>query len=383
MARLTWGMIGGGEGSQIGPAHRLAARLDGLFDFAAGAVDIEPERGRRFARSLGVPADRAYGDWREMLEDEESRADRLDLVTIATPNATHYEIARAFLEAGFDLLIEKPMTMTVDEARDIVEFARNSRRICAVNYGYTGYPLVRHMRAMVARGDVGEVRLIKGEFAHGFHADAGDKDNARIRWRYDPVEAGMSAVTTDCGIHTLHMASFVTGQTPTSVSADFVSVVPGRALEDDSMLSLRFSGGAVGRLWTSAVAVGRMHGLTLQVFGTRGGLRWAQEWPNQLYWTPLNGPTQILERGAQGLSVDAERASRIAAGHAEGLPVAFANIYADLAEVLSARSEGREPDPASTLYPGATDGLVSVAAVTAAARSAANGSAWTTISPWE
>ena len=383
MAELRWGLIGGGEGSQIGPAHRLAARLDGYFDFVAGALDIEPKRGRRFARSLGVPADRAYGDWREMLEHEKSRADRLDLVTIATPNATHYEIARAFLEAGYDLLVEKPMTMTVEEARDIVEIATESGRICAVNFSYTGYPLVRHMRAMIARGDLGEIRLIKAEFAHGFHADANDVDNARIRWRYDPAEAGISAVTADCGIHALHMACFVTGQTPTSVSADFVSVVPDRVLEDDSMLSLRFSGGAVGRLWSSAVAVGRMHGLTLQVFGSRGGLRWAQEWPNQLYWTPLNGPTQILERGAQGLSADAERASRIAAGHAEGLPVAFANIYADLAEVLSARREGREPDPASTFYPGAADGLISVAAVTAAVRSATKGSAWTTISPWD
>ena len=196
---------------------------------------------------------------------------------------------------------------------------------------------------MVARGDLGEVRLIKAEFAHGFHADADDGDNARIRWRYDPAEAGISAVTTDCGIHALHMACFVTGQTPTSVSADFVSLVPEHVLEDDSMLSLRFSGGAVGRLWTSAVAVGRMHGLTMQIFGTKGGLRWAQEWPNQLYWTPLNEPAQILERGAPGLSADAEKASRIAAGHAEGLPVAFANIYADLAEVLSARREGANP----------------------------------------
>ena len=383
MARLKWGMIGGGEGSQIGPAHRLAARLDGYFDFVAGALDIEPERGRRFAQSLGVPADRAYGSWREMLECERSRADRLDLVTIATPNATHYEIARAFLKAGFDLLIEKPMTMAVDESRDIVETARTSGRICAANFGYTGYSLVRHMRAMVARGDLGEIRVIKAEFAHGFHADANDEDNARLRWRYDPAEAGVSAVTTDCGIHALHMAYFVTGQTPTSVSADLVSCVPGRVLEDDSMLSLRFSGGAVGRLWTSAVAVGRMHGLTMQIFGAMGGLRWAQEWPNQLYWTPLNGPTQILERGAPGLSPDAEKASRIATGHAEGLPVAFANIYADLAEVLSARREGREPDPASTRYPGAADGLILVVAVAAAVQSAANGSAWTTISPWD
>ncbi len=379
MTKLNWGMIGGGEGSQIGSAHRIGAGLDGYFRFAAGALDIDPVRGRDFAGRLGVSEDRAYATWQEMLAGEKDRADRIDLVTVATPNATHYEITRAFLETGFHVLCEKPMTMTVAEAGDIVRIAGEAGQICAVNYGYSGYALARQMRAMVAGGDLGKVRLVVAEFAHGFHADAADADNPRVRWRYDPAQAGVSAVLSDAGIHALHLACFATGQNVVSLSADFASCIESRQLEDDALIAFRMDGGAVGRLWTSAVAIGRMHGLTLQVFGEKGGLRWAQEQPNQLYWTPLGEPTRILERGAGGLSPQAERASRVAVGHAEGMPLAFANIYSDLAEVISARKAGREPDPAATHYPNALDGFSSMAAVFAAAHSAGNGGAWTEV----
>ena len=377
MARLKWGMIGGGEGSQIGPAHRISAALDGHYDMVAGALDVDSVRGRAFAARLGIDPARAYGDWREMLEGERSRPDRVDLVTVATPNATHYQITKAFLEAGINVLCEKPMTVTTEEAEDIVETARRSKAICAVNYGYTGYALVRHMRAMVARGDLGRVRLIKVEFAHGFHADAADADNPRIRWRYDPAQAGVSAQFADCGIHALHMASFVSGQEAESLSADFARCVEGRELVDDAMVNVRMSGGAFVRLWTSSVAIGRMHGLNIQVFGEKGGLRWAQEWPNQLYWTPLNGRTEILERGGPGLSPEADRASRVTIGHAEGMPLAFANIYADLAEVIRARREDRVPDPLACSYPTAEDGLRSIAAIRAAVDSASRHGTWT------
>lgn len=376
MARLKWGMIGGGEGSQIGPAHRISAAVDGLFDFAAGALDAVPEKGREFASRLGVAADRAYGDWKEMLEGERNRADRIDLVTVATPNNTHHAITKAFLEAGINVLCEKPMTVTVEEAEDIVETAKKSGAICAVNYGYSGYALVRHMRAMVKRGDLGKVRLIKAEFAHGFHADEADADNPRVRWRYDPAQAGISAQFADCGIHALHMASFVSGQEAKELTADFVSTLKSRTLEDDAMVSFRMDGGAVLRLWTSSVAVGRMHGLNIQVFGEKGGMRWAQEWPNQLFWTPLNGRTEIIERGGPNLSPEADRASRVTIGHAEGMPLAFANIYADLAEVIRAMKEGRKPDPAACHYPTAVDGLRSIAAIRAAVHSAKAGGTW-------
>nr|WP_281494046.1 Gfo/Idh/MocA family oxidoreductase [Jannaschia sp. S6380] len=368
-------MIGGGEGSQIGPAHRLGAGLDGLFTFAAGALDHRADAGIAYGRSLGL-GDRAYGSWQEMLAAEAARDDRVDLVTVATPNATHFEITRAFLEAGFHVLCEKPMTMSVEEGEIIVETARRTGRICAVNYGYSGYSLVRHMRAMVARGDLGRVRLVKADFAHGHHADAGDADNPRVRWRYDPAQAGVSAQFADCGIHALHMASFVTGQEVTKLSADIVSCIPSRTLEDDAMVDFRMDGGTVGRLWTSSIALGRQHGLAIEVFGETGGLRWSQEQPNQLYHMPLGGRLQVIERGEADLSPEADRTSRVTVGHAEGMPLAFANIYKDLAEAITATKEGRAIDPAADLYPRAEDGLRSMAAVAAVAESGRNDGAW-------
>lgn len=381
MGELTWGMVGGGEGSQIGPAHRIGVSIDGLYVLAAGALDVDPERARAFAVKLGVAEDRAYGGWREMLAGEQNRRDRIDLVTVATPNATHYPIAKAFLESGIAVLCEKPMTMTVAEAEDLVAAVKRTDAVFAVNYGYSGYPLVRHMRAMVGRGDLGRIRLIKAEFAHGFHANSADADNPRVRWRYDPAQVGPSAQFADCGIHALHMASYVSRQQPRELSADFASCVANRVLEDDAMVSFRMNGGAILRLWTSSVAIGRFHGLNIQVFGEKGGLRWAQEWPNQLYWTPLNGRTQILERGERDLSPEADRASRVAIGHAEGFPLAFANIYADLSEAIRARKEGRAPDPIAGDYPSAEDGLRSVAAIAAAVNSAKRGGQWVDARP--
>lgn len=380
MTKLNWGLIGGGAGSQIGPAHRLGAGLDGLFQLSAGAFDIDPEKSRAFGATLDVAADRSYGTWQEMLQTESARTERdgrLDLVTVATPNSTHFEITKAFLEAGFHVLCEKPMTMNVQEAEQVVAAAKASGKVCAVNYGYSGYPMVRHMRAMVARGDIGKVRVVKAEFAHGFHADAADADNPRVRWRYDPAQIGMSAQFADCGIHAMHMAGFIAGQEVHKLSADFVSTIPSRQLEDDAMINFRMDGGAVGRLWTSSIAVGRMHGLTIQVFGETGGLRWAQEHPNQVYYTPISEPvTRVLERGGPGLSPEADRASRVTIGHAEGMPLAFANIYSDLAEVISAGKTGRAPDPAATHYPDAVDGLRSMAAVFACVQSSKKDGAW-------
>lgn len=381
MTKLKWGMIGGGEGSQIGPAHRLGSGLDDLFEFTAGALDHRPDEGRAYAQHLGLAKDRAYGDWKEMLEGERNRDDRVDLVTVATPNSTHFEITKTFLEAGFHVLCEKPMTMTVEEGEDIVKTAESSGSICAVNYGYTGYSLVRHMRAMIARGDLGKIRLINCEFAHGHHADAADADNPRVRWRYDPAQAGVSAQFADCGIHAMHMASFITSQEVTRLSADIVSCIASRELEDDAMVNFRMDGGTVGRLWTSSVAVGRQHGLGIQVFGEKGGLRWTQEQPNQLYWMPLNERLQIIERGEASLSPEADRTTRVTIGHAEGMPLAFANIYKDLAEAIHAIKENRAIDPAANLYPRALDGLRSMAAVSAVAKSGRSDAAWVDARP--
>ena len=374
MKPINWGLIGGGRGSQIGPAHRLGARLDGLFNFKAAALDHRPDEGRAYGVELGLDDDRSYGDWREMLEGERNRDDRVELVTIATPNDTHYEISKAFLEAGFHVLCEKPLTMNVEQAEDLVRVAAASGKICAVNYGYSGYSLVRHMRAMVARGDIGKVRMVFAEFAHGHHADAADADNPRVRWRYDPTKVGVSAQFADCGIHAMHMASFVTNQRVEQLSADCVSLIPSRELEDDAMVNFRMSGGTVGRLWTSSCAIGRQHGLTIQVFGETGGLRWAQEQPNQLYYTPVGGRTQVIERGEANLSPEADRSSRVTVGHAEGMPLAFGNIYTELAQAIEMEKQGQTPDLG--LIPMVDAGADSIKAIAAVARSGNSNGSW-------
>jgi predicted dehydrogenase len=223
--------------------------------------------------------------------------------------------------------------------------------------------------------------MVVAEFAHGHHADAADADNPRVRWRYDPAQAGISAQFADCGIHALHMASFVIGQEVARLAADTVSCISSRILEDDAQVNLRFDGGAVGRLWTSSIAIGRQHGLTLQVFGETGGLRWAQEHPNQLYYMPLGQRLQVIERGEAGLSPEADRASRVTIGHAEGMPLAFANIYRDLADAIAASRSGAAPQPAAALFPRAEDGLRSMAAVFAVAESGRMGGAWVDARP--
>ena len=373
MKKLNWGMIGGGEGSQIGPAHRLGAQADGNFTLAAGALDHDAERGRAYAQSLGVAAERAYGDWREMLAGESGRDDRVDLVTVATPNSTHFEITKSFLEAGFNVLCEKPMTMTVEEGEEIVKIAAKSGKTCAVNYCYSAYPMVREMRHMVRSGEVGKVRLIVTNFSHGHHGDAADADNPRVRWRYDPAMAGVSGQFADCGIHALHMASFIADNQVVSLSADFASTIPSRELEDDAMVNFRLEGGTVGRLWTSSVAIGRQHGFDIQVFGETGGMRWASEQPNQVYYTAVGGRTQIMEKGDDSLSDEAGRLSRVAIAHPEGFPLAVANIYVDLAATI--RGETRDS------LPTAEDGLRSMAAVHQAVESAKNDGAWVDARP--
>ncbi len=368
MTKLRWGMIGGGEGSQIGPAHRLGALADGLFEFSAAALDHRPDIGRNYAISLGVSENRSYGDWHEMLTSEIKRDDRIDLVTVATPNSTHFEITKAFLEAGFNVLCEKPMTMTVEEGEEIVKIANKVGKLCTVNYCYSAYPMVRQARAMVKNGELGKIRLIVTNFSHGHHGDADDADNPRVRWRYDPKMAGVSGQFADCGIHALHMASFIVNDEVEVVSADFASTIQGRELEDDAMVNFRMVSGTVGRLWTSSVAIGRQHGFDIQVFGEKGGLKWISEQPNQLLYSKIGSRTEIIEKGENNLHDDASRLSRVAIAHPEGFPLAVANIYLDIAATINGDERANLPT--------AEDGLRSMSAVYAATKSARNKGQW-------
>ena len=266
------------------------------------------------------------------------------------------------------MLCEKPMTMTVDEGEQIVRVVNSTGKICAVNYCYSAYPMVRQARAMVRAGEIGKVRLVVSNFSHGHHGDAMDADNPRVRWRYDPAMAGISGQFADCGIHALHMASFLSNDQVETLSADFVSTIPSRKLEDDAMVNFRMEGGAVGRLWTSSVAIGRQHGFDIQVFGETGGLRWASEQPNQLVFTPVSGRTQIIEKGENGLHADATRLSRVSIAHPEGFPLAVANIYCDLADSIKGKTRDGLPD--------ASDGVRSIAAIYAAVASAKENGVW-------
>jgi len=266
------------------------------------------------------------------------------------------------------VLCEKPMTMTVEEGEEIVALAKASGKICAVNYCYSAYPMVREMRQMVANGDIGKVRLIVASFSHGHHGDASDADNPRVRWRYDPAMAGVSGQFADCGIHALHMAGFIANDEVETLSADFASTIPSRELEDDAMVNFRLSRGTVGRLWTSSVAIGRQHGFDIQVFGETGGMKWLSEQPNQVMYTPVGGRTQIMEKGESGLSDEAARLSRVAIAHPEGFPMAVANIYVDLAAAIKGAPHGA--------FPTAIDGLRSMAAVHQSVASAKANGAW-------
>ena len=381
MSRLSWALIGGGEGSQVGFAHRAAAQLDNNFSLVAGALDVNPDSARAFGISLGLESARSYRSWRDMLDAEKNVEgdQRIDLVTVATPNSTHFEITKEFLEAGFHVLCEKPLTMTVEEAQALVLIAKASNRICAVNYGYTGYPLVRQMRSMVLAGELGKIRLVVAEFAGGFMADSADAENPRVKWRFNSKHSGMAAITVDCGIHALNMACFITNEKVVEVSSDFASGIKSRELEDDNLSAFRMESGIVGRLWTSGLAIGRTHGLTIQIFGEKGGLSWTQEQPNQLSWTPLNKPTCILERGHPDLHLSAQRANRITIGHPEGMVFAFANIYRDLFEVISSVKADTKPHSLALDYPKVEDGCHSIEIVEAMTRSVANKSCWTKV----
>ena len=266
--------------------------------------------------------------------------------------------------------------MTVEQAQELVKLSKDMGKICAVNYGYTGYPLVRQMRSMIMNGDLGDIRLVFAEFAGGFMADESDAQNPRVKWRFSAKHAGMAAITIDCGIHALNMACFVTDKKIVKVSSDFFSGIKSRELEDDNLSSFRMENDVAGRLWTSGLAIGRTHGLTLQVFGSKGGLSWKQEQPNQLFWTPINDSTRIIERGHPNLYPSAKRINKITIGHPEGMIAAFSNIYKDLFENINARKFGKNPSELSKSYPTVEDGCHSLEIVKAMKKSVSLNGSW-------
>jgi predicted dehydrogenase len=376
--RLRLGMVGGGQGAFIGGVHRIAARLDDRYELAAGAFSSDPARARASAEALHVAPDRAYDSYLAMAKAEAARDDRIDVVSVVTPNDSHHAICRAFLDAGIAVICDKPITTSVEDALDLVRAVRQSGLLFAVTHNYTGYPMVRQARDMIAAGDLGAIRVVQVEYPQEWLTtrieETGQKQAA---WRTDPARSGPAGSVGDIGTHAHNLACFVTGLTLSEVAADLSTFVSGRALDDNAHMLLRFEGGARGMLWCSQVAPGNENGLRLRVYGERGGLEWAQEHPNQLRYAPHGEAPRILARGTGGLGPAAARATRIPSGHPEGYLEAFAQIYTDIAELLWAQREGRVPDPLATLVPGVEEGARGVKFIEAALQSSRNGAGWT------
>jgi predicted dehydrogenase len=376
--RVRVGMVGGGRNAFIGAVHRMAMRLDDLVELRAGALSADTENARASAADLGLSPDRAYVDYREMATKEAARPDGVEAVVIVTPNHLHYPVAKAFLEAGIDVICDKPLSATLAEAKELVGLAARSGLAFAVTLNNTGYPMVRQAREMVAAGDLGDLRLVHASYIQDWLTNPIDAaGHKQAEWRTDPERAGVSACLADIGVHAHNLALFVTGLTIYEVSADLATFVPGRRLDDNAHVLLRFRGGARGVLTASQVAVGNLNNLSLKVYGTRAGLEWSGESPELLRFTPYGEPSRTLQRGGPGTGALAADGSRMPAGHPEGYIEGFANIYRGAAELVAARRAGRRPSAIALLTPTVEDGAVGVAFVEAAVASSRNNGAWT------
>ena len=373
---LRYGMVGGGESSQIGDSHRVALNRDSYYRLVAGAFDLNKERGQKFGISLGLEPDRIYSDYKEMATKENFRDDKIQVVGIMTPNNTHYPIAKTFIEAGINVILEKPITTNSTDAYDLIKLSREKKVLCASMYGYSGYPMVRQAKAMVNAGEIGKIRVIQTEFAHGNCALAVENHSEGAAWRNDPKTSGDSFVLADVGTHALHLATFITGQQVMEVSADRQSFVEGRVLEDNAHVLLRFDKGASGFLWASGIAVGQRHGLAIRIFGSKGGISWVQERPNQLTFSKLGHTPLILELDSPELHPQAKRLLRVGAGHPEGYFEAFSNIYSDFAEILLAKLNRETPDQLCLDLPTLEDGARGVEFLNACVKSSDNNGRW-------
>ena len=371
------GMVGGGQGAFIGAVHRIAARLDGTFQLVAGAFSSDPVRSSASAAEYGVSPERAYATYEEMAKAEAARPDGIEAVAIVTPNHLHFGPAKAFLEAGIDVICEKPLTANLADAIELERIASASGRVFVLTHNYTGYPMIREARALVAAGELGPIRVVQVEYAQDWLTErAEDMGSKQAEWRVDPDRAGAGGALGDIGTHAYNLLSFVTGLTLDAVAADLTAFVPGRRLDDNDHVLLRFNGGAKGMLWASQVAPGHENGLQLRVYGEKGGLSWHQEQPNHLWFTRFGEQKRLVTRGGAGAGPDAARVSRIPGGHPEGYLEGFATIYAEAARAIRARRDGTALD-ASVAFPTVGDGVAAMRFVEAAVRSSHADSAWT------
>ncbi|MAM62268.1 MAG: oxidoreductase [Maritimibacter sp.] len=366
-------MVGGGGDAFIGGVHRIAARLDGHYTLVAGALSSTPERARASAEALGLA--RSYDDFAQMAEAEAARDDGIEAVAIVTPNHVHADAAIAFLERGIHVICDKPLTATMEDAARLAEAARHSDALFMLTHNYTGYPMIRQAREMIAAGDLGKLRLVNVEYVQDWMT--GPAEGKQAEWRVDPARSGAGGSIGDIGTHAYNLACFVSGLTLDRLAADLDAFGAGRTLDDNAHVMLRWQGGAKGMLWCSQVAPGNENGLRLRVFGDAGGLEWSQEEPNTLWFTPFGEPKRLLTRNGAGATAGNTTASRIPGGHPEGYLEAFANLYTAAAQAIQARREGA-PLPDDLLFPTIEDGLDGMRFIEACVRSSANDSSWVT-----
>lgn len=372
---IRLGMVGGGKDAFIGAVHRIAARLDGEFALVAGALSSTPERALESGRALGLDEKRIYGSFRDMAARESRRKDGIEAVAIVTPNHMHYPVAKEFLRRGIHVICDKPLTSTLSDAKKLAALAAESDALFVLTHNYTGYPMVRQARAMIANGDLGTVRVVQAEYAQDWLTEAAEATGSKqAAWRTDPAQSGAGGAIGDIGTHAFNLIGFVTGLKTEELAAELHRFVPGRRVDDNAHILLRFSGGARGMLWASQVAPGNENGLTLRVYGDRGGLEWHQEDPNRLWFTPFGEPKRMITRNGAGAGPAAARVSRIPSGHPEGYLEGFANVYAEAARAIRARQAG-EPLAEDVVFPTVEDGLEGMRFIDACVRSSArNGS---------
>ncbi len=369
--RIRLGMVGGGNDAFIGGVHRIASRIDDKFELVAGALSSTPEKSRASGAALGLP--RIYDDFKLMAIREARRKDGIEAVSIVTPNHVHYAAAREFLKRGIHVICDKPLTSTLADAKKLVKAAEASDALFILTHNYTGYPMVRQARAMVLAGELGKVRVVQVEYPQDWLTE--EQDFKQANWRTDPAQSGAGGSTGDIGTHAFNLACFVTGLEVESLAADIQAFVPGRQVDDNAHVMLRFAGGARGMLWSSQVAPGNETALRIRVYGEKGGLEWAQEDPNYLWHTPFGQPKRLITRNGAGAGDDAARVSRIPPGHPEGYLEGFANVYAEAAAAILA-ARGGKPAPEGVVYPTVWDGLRGVQFVSACVKSSARNAAW-------
>ncbi|MEO5770487.1 MAG: Gfo/Idh/MocA family oxidoreductase [Burkholderiaceae bacterium] len=376
-ARIHLGMVGGGEGAFIGAVHRIAARLDGHYELVAGALSATPKKAQRSGRALGLADDRIYSDYAAMAQAEAARPDGIEAVAIVTPNHLHAPVATAFLKAGIHVICDKPVTTTSRDAKKLLALAKKTKRIFAVTHNYSGYPMVRHARQMVREGALGEIRVVQVEYPQDWLTEALEKTGQKqAGWRTDPAKSGAGGAIGDIGTHAHHLAAYVTGLELDELCADLSRFVKGRALDDNAQVMLRYAGGARGLLWASQVAPGNENNLRLRVYGSKGGIDWRQEQPNQLHWSPFGQPTQTLSRATGAANAAAARVSRIPSGHPEGYLEGFATLYAEIAQAIRAARPGGAKADRAMQFPGLADGVHGVDFIEAAVASSTRGGRW-------